>query len=105
MNVTEVMKAIGPPSPSRDTEAHASPREDSGASSPSPGPIGTTADDGEGQETAAEATDRGDVPGAHSEAQEARTWHLTRLQEMLLVLIAIVSLSALLYIVVTVLST
>jgi hypothetical protein len=106
MNMTEVMKAIGPPSPSGDTEAHASPREGAPESSPSPGPIGTTADAGEGQETAAEATDRGDVPGAHSEApEEARAWRLTRLQEVLLVLIAIVSLSALLYIVVTVLST
>jgi hypothetical protein len=80
--------------------------EDAPESSPSPGPIGTTADAGEGQEPAAEATDRGDVPGAHSEApEEARAWRLTRLQEVLLVLIAIVSLSALLYIVVTVLST
>jgi hypothetical protein len=83
-------------------------REDAPQSPPSPGPAGTTADAGEGQETAADATDRGNVRGDHSEAQEAQeervAWHKKWEHRLLLVLIAIVSLSALLYLALPVLS-
>jgi hypothetical protein len=57
-------------------------------------------------ETGADATDRGNVPGDHSEAQESRVARLEVWEiRLLVVLIAIVTLSALLYLAVTVLSS
>jgi hypothetical protein len=82
-------------------------REDAPQSPVRPGPAGTTVDAGEGQETVADATDRGDVPSDHSESQEAQerlAWHKKWEHRLLLVLGAIVGVSALLYVVIAMLS-
>jgi hypothetical protein len=81
------------------------PREDAPQSPPSPGPTPTAPDAGKGPETGVDATDRDDVPGAQGDAQEERlAWHKKWEHRLLLVLIAAVGVSAVLYVAVTMLS-
>jgi len=77
------------------------PRGEAQEAQASPEPLGSP-------ETAVDATGRGDVPGAHNESQqdqeERLAWHNKWEHRLLLVLGAIVGLSALLYVVIAMLS-
>jgi len=95
--------------PRRESHDAQEAREDAPQSPPSPAPTGTPPVAAEGPETVADTIDKGDVPGAHNESQEAQekrlAWHKKWEHRLLLVLGAIVGVSALLYLAVTVLST